>query len=310
MWTLPASFSARHPRTAVVFLCFAGFRASCRATAELRLNMSDSFWRASWWEEMEQLLWWKSHQHSFYQTIQTFPKMEKWKGTISVTMLPNPYRILMGIPHKKVKYYIQVGGKVSTRIRTHTTLVLAVILWTNSWIKHTKSKRLHEQRQRVTDAARSHLESRRWCHTHRLQASFYLVFVAAGVFETLHCKYETCQICFVRWSIILFKHWNDDRVHTVQFHSVSFVLRLLWTRRQGVPNRLYLSKGKKGGGLGECGGSRGQMKTIHAMKPVPRGIKTADHEVSSRVPSYINKPPKYRNGHGKGEDIRIYIFFY
>lgn len=44
----PASFSARHPRTAVVFLCLAGLRASCLATAELRHSMSDSFWRASW----------------------------------------------------------------------------------------------------------------------------------------------------------------------------------------------------------------------------------------------------------------------
>lgn len=48
LWTVPASFSARHPRTAVVFLCLAGLRASCCATAELRFNMSDSFWRASW----------------------------------------------------------------------------------------------------------------------------------------------------------------------------------------------------------------------------------------------------------------------
>uniref|UniRef100_A0A8D3AMB1 Uncharacterized protein n=1 Tax=Scophthalmus maximus TaxID=52904 RepID=A0A8D3AMB1_SCOMX len=50
---LAASFSARHPRTAVVFLCFAGLRASCCATAELRLNMSDSFCSASWRRDKE-----------------------------------------------------------------------------------------------------------------------------------------------------------------------------------------------------------------------------------------------------------------
>lgn len=62
LWTVPASFSARQPRTAVVFLCLAGFRASCRATAELRLNMSESFWSASWREKMEQLIWWRWHK--------------------------------------------------------------------------------------------------------------------------------------------------------------------------------------------------------------------------------------------------------
>lgn len=72
MWTVPANFSARHPRTAVVFLCLAGFRASCRATAALKFNMSESFWRASCREKMT----WDRCTKSASEWIQNFKKQQ------------------------------------------------------------------------------------------------------------------------------------------------------------------------------------------------------------------------------------------
>lgn len=72
MWTVPANFSARHPRTAVVFLCLAGFKASCCATAALKFNMSESFWRASCREKMT----WDRRTESASESMQTYKKQQ------------------------------------------------------------------------------------------------------------------------------------------------------------------------------------------------------------------------------------------
>lgn len=45
---LPASFSAKQPRTADVFLCLAGWPESWHATSPFKLRISVNFWSASY----------------------------------------------------------------------------------------------------------------------------------------------------------------------------------------------------------------------------------------------------------------------